>query len=229
MNTIPHRTTRWTLGRIDTFKLRKRIPAEEFDYVLLRSVLSPYAGLRQKIHYLLKHQIIIRVKKGLYVFGPEYNLAPICKEVLANLIYGPSSISLEYALAFYGLIPERVETITSITPKREKTFNTPVGRFTYSHLALEKYSLGIQQVWLDDRHPVLMATIEKALCDYLVLKKVPHFDQLDEAQNFLEKDLRINPDDWARFNLTQMRQLNRVYCNKTISQLINMLSLRKKR
>src|SRR5439155_24771651 len=107
------------------------IGREEFDHSLLASALSSYSGVRQKINELLKSGTIVRVKKGLYVFGPEVRQNPICKETLANLIYGPSCISLEYALSHHGLIPERVETITSVTPKKNKEFNTPIGRFTY--------------------------------------------------------------------------------------------------
>src|ERR1700733_4520854 len=126
------------MTKIDTFQLRKIIPQEEFDYGLLTGALSDYAGVRQKINELLKAGIIVRVKKGLYVFGPAYNNALVCKEVLGNLIYGPSCISLEYALSYHGFIPERVETITSVTPKRDKGITTPLGQFNYRYLGLEK-------------------------------------------------------------------------------------------
>ena len=60
----------------------------------------------------------------------DHNDTPISTEILANLIYGPSSISLDYALYYYGLIPEHVRVVTSITPQRNKIFNTPIGQFT---------------------------------------------------------------------------------------------------
>lgn len=204
------------MTRIDAFQLRKTIPNEEFDYALLSSALSRYSAVRQKINELLKTGVIIRVKKGLYVFGGAYNQAPICKEVLANLIYGPSCISLEYALAYHGLIPERVETITSVTPKRDKEFKTPLGRFTYRYLGIEKYPHEIEQVWLDRNHPVLMASPEKALCDYLVLNKIPDFAGTEEAREFLESDLRIDREHWKRFKPNTLSKLNQFYRNKNI-------------
>jgi len=106
-------------------QLRKIAPIEEIDYNFLKSALAGYNHPRVKINDLLKQGKIIRVKKGLYVFGSELAQQPFLKETLANLIYGPSYISLEYALAFYGLIPERVEEVTSVTNKRNKSFNTP--------------------------------------------------------------------------------------------------------
>ena len=207
------------MTRIDAFQLRKAIPYEEFDYVLIGSALSEYSGVRQKINELLKAGVITRVKKGLYVFGPDYNQFPVCKEALANLIYGPSYISLEYALAFHGLIPERVETVTSVTPKRDKVFNTPLGRFTYRYLGLEKYPHRIEQVWVDRNHPVLMASLEKALCDTIVLNKPSDLSGNGVARDFLESDLRIDRRHWKRFDQTVLRKLNKFYRNLNIERI----------
>lgn len=210
------------MPRIDDFQLRKAIPSEEFDYTLLSSVLASYSSVRRKINELLRSGVIERVKKGLYVFGQEYARGPVVKETLANLIYGPSCISLEYALAFHGLIPERVETVTSVTPKRDKDFKTPLGNFTYRYLKPEKYPVGIDQVLIDDSHPVLMASPEKALADYLTLKKVPSMKNEEETRQFLEDDLRIDPAKFRRFNPTALRKLNRYYRNKNIEKVAEL-------
>ena len=204
------------MDRMNAFQLRKAIPFEEFDYSLLTSALSEYSGVRQKINELLKSGAITRVKKGLYIFGPEYSQSPICKETLANLIYGPSCISLEYALGYHGLIPERVETINSVTPKRDKEFTTPLGNFSYRYLGIEKYPHGIEQVWIDPKHPVLMASPEKALCDYVCLNKLPELAGSKEAMAFLYSDLRIDSKRWTQFNPEILRKLNKVYRNKNI-------------
>jgi predicted transcriptional regulator of viral defense system len=104
---------------------------------------------------------------------------------------------MEYALSFHGLIPERVETITSVTPKRDKEFNTPVGRFTYRYLNAAKYPHGIEQQWIDKLHPILIASPEKALCDYVVLNDVPEFTITSSAKAFLLQDLRIGQESYA--------------------------------
>jgi len=210
------------MPRINDFQLRRAIPSEEFDYTLLSSVLASYSSVGRKINELLRSGVIERVKKGLYVFGREYARGPVVKETLANLIYGPSCISLEYALAFHGLIPERVETVTSVTPKRDKDFKTPLGNFTYRYLKPEKYPVGIDQVWIDDSHPILMASPEKALADYLVLKKVPQIKNEEEARQFLEDDLRVDPVKFSRFNPTALRKLNRYYRNKSIEKVAEL-------
>jgi predicted transcriptional regulator of viral defense system len=209
------------MTKMDSLDLRKIIGREEFDYVMLTSALSEYSGIRTKINDLLSSGVIVRVKKGLYVFGPRYNQQPICKEILANLIYGPSCISLEYALSYHGLTPERVETVTSITPKRDKHFETPVGTFTYKYLKPDKYPWGITQEWIDQTHPVLMASPEKALCDYIALHDV-NLAETAPAK-FLENDLRIDPSNWTRFNAIELVKLNRHYRIKGLDSLVEVL------
>jgi predicted transcriptional regulator of viral defense system len=208
---------------VNILQLRKAIGREEFDHTLLSSALSSYLAVDQKINELLKSGTIDRVKKGLYVFGPESRQAPICKESLANLIYGPSCISMEYALSFHGLIPERVETITSVTPKRDKEFNTPVGRFTYRYLNAAKYPHGIEQQWIDKLHPILIASPEKALCDYVVLNDVPEFTITSSAKAFLLQDLRIGQESWARFDVKKLLRLNAHYNSQNIARILEVL------
>ncbi len=211
------------MAKVNILQLRKAIGREEFDHTLLASALSSYLAVDQKINELLKSGTIDRVKKGLYVFGPESRQAPICKESLANLIYGPSCISMEYALSFHGLIPERVETVTSVTPKRDKEFKTSVGRFTYRYLNAAKYPHGIEQQWIDKLHPILIASPEKALCDYVVLNDVPEFTNTSSAKAFLLQDLRIGQESWARFDVKKMLRLNAHYNSQNIARILEVL------
>jgi len=198
------------MKRIDNFQLRKAIGREEFDYVQLCSVLREYRSPRQKIHDLLAAGVIQRFKKGLYIFGPDYNLEPICAEVLANLTYGPSCLSLEYALSYYGMIPERVDTYTSVTTKRKMHFQTPLGLYVYRHLPIELYPLGIELVAWDKRHSFLMASPEKALCDLLTLQ--PRENPVEE--------LRLSTE---RLRPCRLRELNQTYGLPSIARVLATL------
>ncbi len=177
----------------------------------LRHALSRHKAPRQKIHELIKAGTITRVKKGLYVFPPMLNREPVCLEVLANLIYGPSCLSLEYALSYYGLIPERVVELTSVTPKRNKLFSTPVGRFRYRYLSPTRYPHGVDRVMLDPRHPVLMATPEKALCDYIVLRPAITLTDRRSVHQFLSDDLRMEPEQWKGLSKKMLSKLVAAY------------------
>ena len=210
------------MSKLSTLDLHRAIGREEFDHPQLVSVLSPYDAVQQKIHELLKSGTIVRVKKGLYVFGPKIRQRPIFKESLANLIYGPSCISMEYALSYHGLIPERVETITSVTSKKNKEFDTPIGLFTYKHLPASKYPLEIEQQWLDAQHPILIASPEKALCDYILLNDVSLATSA-HAKNFLEFDLRIEPESWQRFDIRKLFLLSKHYKSSSVMALVEAM------
>ena len=75
---------------------------------------------------------------------------------------------LTYALSFYGLIPEKVETVTSITNNRNKFFATGVGNFQYYYLHPQKYAVGIVLNTLNKHQNILIASPEKALCDQIL-------------------------------------------------------------
>jgi predicted transcriptional regulator of viral defense system len=203
--------------------LRQHFDREEIDYLGLMDALSLYAKPRDKIRTLLRSGQLIRVKKGLYVFGPELAVGPYCKELLANLIYGPSCISLEYALGFYGLIPERVETVTSVTNKRDKRFNTPVGHFSYRYLHSKKYSIQITQQTLDEQHPILIASKEKALADILVLTPGLNLSNQKQLEHFLFEDLRLSENALKIMDSTNILELAATYKNQHINMLMDLV------
>jgi predicted transcriptional regulator of viral defense system len=173
--------------------IRKEIPQEEFDYQTLMDCLKGYTRPRDKISNLLRKGSIIRIKKGLYIFGDEFRRRPFSREILANLIYGPSYISLEYALQHYGLIPERVEAVTSVTTGRPRRFSTPAGLFTYRMIPLEAFRIGMDRIEIGDGRAFLMATPAKALADKLQDVRGIGIKAQRELSNYLEDNLRVDP------------------------------------
>ena len=189
--------------------LRNSIVREEFDYGSIKHALRAYKNPRVKINDLLRKGHIIRIKKGIYIFGPEMARGSYSKETLANLLYGPSYISLEYALSFYGLIPERVETVTSITNKRNKLFNTPIGVFSYRYIHPSLYPDGITLYKLDDQRSILIACREKAVSDILYFSK--EMTGQPRLEQYLFDDLRMDPQELSRFNLRMTKKLAGIY------------------
>lgn len=173
--------------------LRKRIASEEFDYQTLLDALEGYLHPRDKITGLLRKGVIVRVKKGLYVFGDDYRRRPCSRELLANLIYGPSYISLEYALHYHGLIPERVEALTSVTCGRSRTFATPVGLFIYRMIPMDVFRTGMDRVEQEDGRSFLIAVPEKALADKIMLDRGTRIATQGELYDYLMYDLRVDP------------------------------------
>jgi len=202
-------------------KIRHLALNEEFDYTFLMACLSDYKNPRDKITRLLKSGDIIRVKKGLYIFGSKYRERPFSKEVLANLIYGPSYISLDYALFLYQMIPERIETVTNITCKRNKFFKTPIGNFSYTYLNQKKYYIGIKQTQMDKNRNILIATREKALSDKV--SSIKDLENTDDMRAYLLENLRIDKDSLKKLNISKLRKISDLYNNKSIRLLFNTI------
>ena len=203
--------------------IRKKIEHEEFDYQTLLDCLKDYARPRDKISVLLKQGFIIRVKKGLYIFGDEYRRRPYSREILANLIYGPSYISLDFALQYYSLIPERVEALTSVTTGRSRRFLTPAALFTYRKIPLEGFRIGMDRVEIGEDRAFLIATPEKALADKLYDSRGAGIQTQKDLIGYLEDNLRIEPVALKDLSSTDLEAIALRYRSKKIRLLSNLV------
>lgn len=201
--------------------VRGKIKTEEFDYENLMQSLQQYRKPRDAISRFLRNRSIIRVKKGLYVFGEDYRKGMICKESLANLIYGPSYLSLEYALSYYGFIPERVEQMTSMTPLRSKVFETPLGVFAYVHLHPKKVAVGVTLIEVDRYHQYLIATPEKALADKISFHK--NLISTEDVYSFICEGLRIEEESLVQLQLPLLKKIQEVYQNPAVNYLTQLV------
>ena len=203
--------------------LRSRAPSEELDYGFVMDCLQNYAYPRTKLTQLLKELALVRLKKGVYVFGSLFSHRPYSLETLANIMYGPSYVSLEWALQTYGMIPERVEEITSVTIKRTQEFTTPIGRFSYAHRPLLAYPVGIVRYQVSEYQSYLIASREKALVDLLVVRR-GQVARMSELEEILFEDFRIEEEDLQKLDLALLKKINQVYPHSSINHLINYLS-----
>ena len=163
---------------------------------LLKDYKRPY----DKINELVKQKVLTPVKRGIYIPGDELKIAGPAPFLLANHISGPSYVSMEAALSHWGLIPERVYEITSMTTEESKIYRTPAGRYSYRHLPLPYYSFGIRRVELTERQAVLMASPEKALCDKIATTSGVLLRSIRQTKEFLLEDLRMEEDDLQKFD-----------------------------
>jgi predicted transcriptional regulator of viral defense system len=202
--------------------LRRRIGREEFDYQALMAALSEYANPRDKVTTLLRQGDIIRVKKGLYVFGDELRRRPFSRELLANLIYGPSFVSLDSALSFHGLIPERVEALTSVTTKRPKSFDTTIGWFIYRQSPRSSFYLGMDRVEEGDV-AFLIATPERALADKVRDDRGHALTNREEAARYLFEDLRIDETGFRQLEPDRLEELAMALRSRKVATCANLL------
>ncbi|MFQ5730050.1 MAG: hypothetical protein ACE5GN_06790, partial [Waddliaceae bacterium] len=195
--------------------LRTRAPANELDYGFVMDCLKGYRSPRAKLTKLLNTGALLRVKKGLYAFGTLFVRGSYSLETLANLIYGPSYVSLEWALQFYGMIPEKVEEITSVTFKRKKTYETPLGRFSYAHRHPDAYPVGITCLEANEYQNALIATPEKALTDLLVIRR-GRVSSIAELEKILYEDLRIEAEDLVKLRPEKISRIQKTCPHSTI-------------
>jgi len=193
---------------------------QPFDYQYLNGLLKDYRYPRNKIGKMLKSGDLIALKSGLYILSEQYQ-KPLSLETAANLLYGPSYVSLEYALAYYGLIPEIAYQVTSVTNARKKVYYTAVGTFTYHQLKQEYYSLGYR-VQKTDTSAYLIASPEKALCDKLYLTK----PQANAAalEVFLSENLRLDTSALHSLDAKLISALARVAKHVNLNQLKKMVT-----
>ncbi|OQY05883.1 MAG: hypothetical protein B6I20_00315 [Bacteroidetes bacterium 4572_117] len=195
------------------------------DYASLKSILvnMDYENINDKIANLKQKGIIKSIKKGFYIHTSLINKNIVSKEFLSNnLLDGPSYISLDYALYFYGLIPEAVYEITAITTKRSKVFKTDIGVFSYKHIKKELFSIGIKTESLKNGN-CLIASKEKAICDKIYFTKGIELSSKSSLIEFIENDLRIDIDEFENFNINIFAEYYKVSKSKKIQILLNLI------
>ena len=176
------------------------------DLLLLRDCFSVHKSPKKKIFDLTKKGYLIQIKRGHYFNLKSKYIETTAYEIIANSLYFPSYISLEWALQYYGLIMDRVSTVTSVTLLRTKDFKTPYALFAYKHINKNRYPVGYLTKKNADGDFFLIARPEKALLDYVNLKAKNLVIQTDQdIEEFLENDLRIHLDDF--FKMTLLKDL----------------------
>ncbi|GAB6118888.1 type IV toxin-antitoxin system AbiEi family antitoxin domain-containing protein [Dysgonomonas termitidis] len=190
------------------------------DYAVLRSLFSDYRSPRNKIANLEQAEKIIRLKRGVYVVSPKVSKQLLSVELVANHIYGPSYVSMESALHYYGLIPEQVYTIRSITPNRSKYFENQIGRFEYITVNENYYSIGIKQQTVENKYTFLIATPEKALCDMISVTPRLRIQSEKAFVAYLEEDLRLEMSALENMNMRIVKECINTGKKKGVLELL---------
>ena len=175
--------------------------------------LSIYASPRTKLSRMVKKGEIFPIIKGLY--ETEKSTPGF---LLAGSIYGPSYISFEYALSFYGLIPEAIYTVTSATfeKKKSKKYETMFGTFTYRDVPSEVFPLGLK-IMKEDAYYYRIASPEKAVCD--ILYTLPPASNVEELHLLLNDSLRIDDSDLMKLNTVTIIELSKHYHSTNMKRL----------
>lgn len=159
----------------------------------------------QKLGLLERNKDIIRLRRDLYVCSEKVSGKVLSLELIANRLLNPSYVSMSTALRYYGLIPESVYLIQSVTIKESREYETPVGRFVFTHIKRDAFNIGICNIE-ENGYSFLIASPEKALCDLIANTPSLQLRYRKDALLYLERDIRLDMDTFFRFNPDIFRQ-----------------------
>lgn len=204
--------------------LWKEIGNTPIDFATLASFFPEHKCKYNKISALEKEENLLRLKQGLYVPTSQASGQLLSEGLIANHLYGPSYVSLQYALRYYGLIPEQVFTVSSITTKRSRVFQNSLARFEYVHTSDDAFSIGVRIEKTVNGTSFLIASPEKALCDLIADISYLNLRYRNEILIWLEEDIRFNMDELFRFDTGILREYAKVGKKKNmINQLIKII------
>jgi len=202
----------------------KELSNQPLTHQLLADLLKDYKRPNDKILALKAYGLIEPVKKGLYIAGRSLGADRPESALLANHMLGPSYLSMESALAHYGLIPEKVFAITSMTTKASRKFQTNIGLYTYTNLPLPYYAFGLATVSLSKDQQAIMAIPEKALCDKIATTAGITLRSQSSARDYVFGNLRMEEEDLAKFDLNALLSwLENAPKRESLEMLIKMI------
>jgi hypothetical protein len=156
-----------------------------------------------------------RIRRGLYCLSDLYLRAGIDSLDLAQRIHGPSYVSLETALSHHGWIPEAVRAVTSVTRARSRTFDTPLGLFTYTRVPQRLFLAGVRRISGSAGGVCFMATALKALADLVYVQR----RDWRRAAPVVES-LRVEPEHLAGLTGDQFDEVASAYGPGRVSRFL---------
>ena len=189
---------------------------------IIKENLKEYSNKNTKICREIKKGNLIKIINGLYETDSSVN-----GYLLAGSIYGPSYLSFDFALYYYGLIPEKVTAFTSATcnKKKKKIYNNKFGTYMYRDVPVKVYPLGINLVE-EGNYSYQIATPEKALCDKLYT--LQPLKSMKNLENVLFNDLRIDIDEFNKLNLQDIKEISGSYNSTNVNLLYRYIKRRRK-
>lgn len=165
-----------------------------------------------------KKGLVIKLKKGLYILNDTDRKIDVSNLFIANQLYYPSYISLEYALSLYELIPETVINITSVSTKKTTKFKNELGLFTYQKIKTSAFR-GFIQAADNNGMKYFLAESEKAVIDFIYFN-LSKFDKNDK--DIFETSYRFQ--NLQILNIKKLLFYAKLFNNKKLTKIIKNLT-----
>jgi hypothetical protein len=168
-----------------------------------------------------KRGLLVKLKKGMYLLNEHDRKLNPSRLFLANQMYVPSYVSLEYALYHYGLIPERVVEVTSVTTKKTLYISNPEGKFTYHHVTVPAFR-GFRIIRDENGLGVFIAEPEKAVLDFLYFNLALRTKGVEIATDIFTESYRFQDVDMlneqrllelaVKYNNAKLNVIAKLFC-----------------
>lgn len=166
------------------------------------------------VKYAIRKGYLVVIRRGLYLIKLPFKKQTFDPFEIAQVIYGPSYISFESALAFHGWIPEAVYTTNSASGRRSKDFDTPIGFYSFKHVPSQYFYDLVNRVQSEESI-FLIAEPWKALADYIYVNKKGWPSIQD-----IYLDMRIEIDTLIESNISSLKKLVTTYNSKRVRTLL---------
>ena len=186
---------------------------KDFIIISARDILKVDPDFRnQRLSEWQKKGYIKKITKGYYIFS-DLEVSESVLFIIGNKIFEPSYVSLEMALSYYGLIPESVYSVTSVSSRKTYKIASPLGQFSY-HQIKPGLMFGYTLVQYE-KHTFKIAEIEKAILDYFYVNS-----RLKTRGDF--EELRINSDTFKeKVDREKLKKYVVQFDNKTLEKRVN--------
>ena len=195
LKTLPH------LSKNSIYQLGKQLGLED-------STVNTY------ISRFLKSKEIYRLKNGLYVSADFFdkNQNDISYSFyLANVIRTPSYISSWAALQYYNLTTEAIHSVTSVTPKVTRAYQTKAGNFSYQSINKEFFT---DFYLAKGKFDFYIASPPKALFDLLYFRTRQFSGLSLEKVKEMVTELRIDIDEMDKNEQDKFYSMITKYCHE---------------
>ncbi len=177
---------------------------------MILQTLKDYSNPACRLGRMVDNGIYTKVVRGLYETDPDTS-----GYRLAQAIRNPSYLSFEWALSYYGLIPEAVRTYTCATylTHRSKRYSNHFGNYSYNDTAPKAFPY-CTRMFTDNGYSWWIAEPEKAICDELYSK--PPVYSLRDMEDMLFEDLRIDEDELLKMDSGTIAELSGLYGSSNV-------------
>lgn len=187
---------------------------------ILNGLLGNYKASANKLSRLVAEGILVHLRKNLYIVSPKLTKCKLSEGLMANHIYNPSYVSMLTALRIYGIIPERVATIQSMTVKKSWTIRNDTGYYTYTCCDSDYYKIGITYK-TEEGISYMIATPEKALCDWIAYTPGINLRFISSAKQCLADDMRMDLEFLKNMDISLLEQC--LQCSKKKESIKNVI------